>query len=149
MLVSAQAQFEANIRRVGLPFSPVGEPSRDEWMPLMGSFSELDIETANGVMISQFFAGLDLRAELPALREIAESWRPDVLVRESWEFGSTLVAELYEIPIVRIGLGLAEMEALSIELAAPEVDKARADLGLPADPGGERLEGSPFLTLDP
>jgi UDP:flavonoid glycosyltransferase YjiC (YdhE family) len=149
VLVAAQRQFAANIRRAGLPFSPVDEPSRDDWMPLMGQFAELDIDTANEVMISEFFAGLDLRAELPALRGVVESRRPDVIVRESWEFGSTLIAELYGIPIVRVGLGLAEMEELSIKLAAPAVDKARAELGLPSDPGGERLAAAPFLTTIP
>ena len=147
--VAAQRQFEPNIERAGLPFAPVDEPSRDEWMPLMGRFAALDIETANGVMISEFFAGLDLRAELPALREIVESRRPDVIVRESWEFGSTLVAELYGIPIVRVALGLAEMEELTIRLAAPEVDKARARLNMPRDPGGERLAAAPILTTIP
>ena len=149
VLVAAQRQFAANITRAGLPFSPVDEPSRDDWMPLMGQFAELDVDTANGVMISEFFAGLDLRAELPALRGVVESRRPDVIVRESWEFGSTLIAELYGIPIVRVGLGLAEMEELSIKLAAPAVDKARAELGLPSDPGGERLAVAPFLTTIP
>ena len=115
----------------------------------MEQFAALDIDTANGVMISEFFAGLDLRAELPALREIIESRRPDVIVRESWEFGSTLVAELYGIPIVRVALGLAEMEELTIKLAAPEVDKARAHLDLPRDPGGERLAAAPILTTIP
>ncbi len=149
VLVAAQRQFEPNIKRAGLPFSPVDEPSRDEWMPLMGQFAELDIDTANRLMISGFFAGLDLQAELPALREIVESRRPDVIVRESWEFGSTLVAELYGIPLVRVGLGLAEMEELSIKLAAPEVDKARGELSLPSDPGGQRLAAAPFLTTMP
>ncbi len=149
VLVAAQRQFEPNIERAGLPFAPVDEPSRDEWMPLMEQFAALDIDTANGVMISEFFAGLDLRAGLPALREIVESRRPDVIVRESWEFGSTLVAELYGIPIVRVGLGLAEMEELSIKLAAPEVDKARAQLDLPRDPGGERLAAAPMSDNDP
>lgn len=149
VVVTAQRQFEANVTRAGLPFSPVDEPSRDDWMPLMAQFAELDVDTANRVMISEFFARLDLRAELPALRAIIESRRPDVIVRESWEFGSTLVAELYGIPIVRIGLGLAEMEELSVKLAAPEVDKAGVDLGLPSDPGGERLTAGPFLTTMP
>jgi UDP:flavonoid glycosyltransferase YjiC (YdhE family) len=149
VVVAAQRQFAANIRRAGLPFLPVDEPSRDEWMPLMGQFAELDIDTANRVMISEFFAGLDLRAALPALRGVVESRRPDVIVRESWEFGSTLIAELYGIPLVRVGLGLALMEELSIELAAPTVDKARAELGLPSDPGGERLAAAPFLTTIP
>ncbi len=149
VLVAAQRQFEPNIERAGLPFAPVDEPARDEWMPLMEQFAALDIDTANGVMISEFFAGLDLRAELPALREIIESRRPDVIVRESWEFGSTLVAELYGIPIVRVALGLAEMEELTIKLAAPEVDKARAHLDLPRDPAGERLAAAPILTTIP
>jgi UDP:flavonoid glycosyltransferase YjiC (YdhE family) len=148
-LVAAQRQFEPNIERAGLPFAPVDEPSRDEWMPLMGQFASLDIDTANDVMISEFFAGLDLRAELPALRELVESWRPDVIVRESWEFGSTLVAELHGIPIVRVALGLAEMEELSVRLAAPEVDKARAELGLRPDPDGESLAAAPVLTTIP
>lgn len=149
VVVTAQRQFEANVTRAGLPFAPVDEPSRDDWMPLMAQFAELDIDTANRVMISEFFAGLDLRAELPALREIVESRRPDVIVRESWEFGSALVAELHGIPIARVGLGLAELEELAVELAAPEVDRAGVDLGLPSDPGGERLTAGPFLTTMP
>ena len=149
VVVSAQRQFEGNVTRSGLPFSPVDEPARDAWMPLMAKFAEFDIDTADGVMISQFFAGLDLRAELPALRALVESWRPDVIVRESWEFGSTLVAELHQIPIVRVGLGLAEMEESSIRLAAPEIDSARVDEGLPSDPEGERLSDTPFMTMIP
>ena len=136
-------------KRQGLPFAPVDEPSRGEWMPLMAGFAEMDMDTANGVMIREFFAGLDLRAGLPALRGIVKSMRPDVIVRESWEFGSTLVAELHEIPIARVGLGLAEMESLSVELAAPAVDKVRAELGLPPDPGGERMTAAPFFTAMP
>src|SRR5918998_179212 len=128
-------------------FARVDEPAREDWMPLMGRFAELDIDTGNRVMISEFFAGLDLRAGLPALRAIVEQRRPDVIVRESWEFGSTLVAELYDIPIVRVGVGLAEIEESSIKLAAPEVDRARVEAGLPSDPDGERLAGAPFMTM--
>ena len=149
VIVSAQRQFEGNVTLFGLPFSPVDEPARDEWMPLMAKFAKFDIDTADGAMISRFFAGLDLRAELPALRALVESWRPDVIVRESWEFGSTLVAELHQIPIVRVGLGLAEIEESSIRLAAPEVDKARAEEALPSDPEGERLADAPFMTTIP
>ena len=149
VVVAAQRQFEANVKRAGLPFSPTDDPPRDEWMPLMGQFAELDIATANRVMISEFFAGIDLRAELPGLREIIERWRPDIIVRESWEFGSTLVAELEGIPIVRVGLGLAAMEEESIDLAAPAVNEVRLQLGLPSDPTGQRLAASPYLTMMP
>ena len=137
------------MERAGLPFAPVDDPPEEEWMPLMGRFAELDIATANDLMISEFFAGIDLRAELPGLRAIVEDGRPDVIVRESWEFGSTLVAELYEIPIVRVGLGVAEVEEWSVELAAPEVDTARESLGLPGDPAGDRLRDAPYFTAMP
>ena len=149
LLVAAQAQHGANVERAGLPFAPVGDPPREEWMPLMGQFAELDMATANEWMIGRFFAGIDLRAGLPALRELVAGWRPDVIVRESWEFGSTLVAELEGIPIVRVGLGLAEMEEQSIALAAPAVNDARATLGLPSDPAGERLAAEPYFTTIP
>jgi UDP:flavonoid glycosyltransferase YjiC (YdhE family) len=118
-------------------------------MPLMEQFGALDIASADRAMIGKFFAGLDLRAELPALRSLAESWRPDVIVRESWEFGSTLVGELHGIPVARVGLGVAAMEELTLTAAAPEVDKARAEAGLPPDPDGERLTAGPFMTSIP
>src|ERR687892_343492 len=62
VVVSAQRQFEGNVTRSGLAFSAVDEPARDAWMPLMAKFARFDIDTADGVMISQFFAGLDLHA---------------------------------------------------------------------------------------
>ena len=149
VVVAAQRQHEANVRRAGLAFAPVGDPPAEEWMPLMGWFAELDLETANRLMISEFFAGIDLRAELPDLRAIVARDRPDLILRESWEFGSTLVAELEGIPIARVGLGLAGVEDLSIEQAAPAVDAARAAVGLPPDPGGALLHDAPYLTAMP
>jgi UDP:flavonoid glycosyltransferase YjiC (YdhE family) len=149
VLVSAQRQFGGNVERLGLPFAPVDEPSRDQWMPLMGGFAEMDMNSANRAMIGEFFAGLDVRAELPALADLVESWRPDVIVRESWEFGSELVAERSGIPIVRVGLGLAGTERESIEIAAPSVDKARAEFGLSSDGARERLDGTPYMTMMP
>jgi UDP:flavonoid glycosyltransferase YjiC (YdhE family) len=149
VLVAAQRQHEANVERAGLPFAPVGDPPSEEWMPLMGQFAELDMATANEWMIGRFFAGIDLRAGLPDLEALVEGWRPDVILRESWEFGSTLVAEMEGIPIVRVGLGLAQVEEQSIALAAPAVNEARLKLGLAPDPAGERLADAPYFTVIP
>ena len=149
VLVSAQRQFGGNVERLGLPFAPVDEPSRDEWMPLMGGFAEMDMASAHRVMIGEFFAGLDVRAELPALGDLIESWRPDAIVRESWEFGSELLAERHGIPILRVGLGLGGIETETMKLAAPAVDNARAELGLASDPAGKRLAATPCMTMMP
>jgi UDP:flavonoid glycosyltransferase YjiC (YdhE family) len=51
--------------------------------------------------------------------------------------------------VARVALGLEAVEALSIDLAAAAVDEARARLGLPPDPAGDRLRDTPFLTMIP
>jgi UDP:flavonoid glycosyltransferase YjiC (YdhE family) len=96
-----------------------------------------------------FFARIDTRAALPDLLRIVARRRPDVIVRESWEFASTIAAELHGIPLARVGLGLAAVEERSIRLAAPAIDELRADAGLPPDPTGARLRDAPYLTAMP
>jgi UDP:flavonoid glycosyltransferase YjiC (YdhE family) len=149
VLVVAQAQHRSNVERTGLTFVPVAEPPPEEWMPLLAEFSRAPLEAAHARMVGEFFARIDLRAALPGQRALVEEWRPDVIVRESWEYASALVAELHGIPLVRVGLGLASIEASSIDHAAASVDAARAALGLPADPAGDRLREAPYLTVVP
>lgn len=149
VLVAAQAQHRAHVERAGLPYAPVGDPPPQEWGPLMEQIVRMPFEDANARMIGEFFADIDSRAALPALRAAVAEFGPDVIVRESWEYASTLVADLHAIPIVRIGLGLAAVEQQSVELAAPAVDALRRANGLPADPTGRRLRDTPYLTMMP
>ena len=147
--VAAQGQRQANVERAGLPFTATPDPPAEEWMPLMGEFARLGFDEANARMIGEFFAGIDVRAALPAVRAIVEEWRPDVIVRETTDFVGALVAELYGIPLARVGLGLESSEELAIGFAAAAVDRARADLGLAPDPAGDRLRETPYLTMVP
>lgn len=149
VLVAVQGQHRVNVERIGLPFAVVGDPPPEEWMPLMAGSSQLALEAANERMVGVFFAGIDTRAALPALTEIVERWKPDVIVRETWEFGSTIVGELAGIPVVRVGLGLTSIEEWTIEIAAPTLDEIRRDRGLPPDPAGDRLRSSHYFTLMP
>jgi hypothetical protein len=148
-MVAAQRQHRSNIDRTGLAFTPVDDPPKREWMALMAQFERLSVEAANARMVGEFFAGIDTRASLPRLRAIVEDWQPDIIVRESWEFASTLVAELYDVPLARVGLGLAAVEEQSICLTAEAVDRARAAIGLAPDPAGNRLRDAPYLTMVP
>jgi UDP:flavonoid glycosyltransferase YjiC (YdhE family) len=149
VLVAAQPQHRANVERAGLAFWPTADPPAEQWMALMAQFGTLGIEQSNARMVGEFFARIDTRAALPRLRALVETWRPDVIVRETWEFASALVAELYGIALVRVGLGLAAVEELSVRLAAPAVDAQRAALGLAPDPDGARLRETPYLTTVP
>jgi UDP:flavonoid glycosyltransferase YjiC (YdhE family) len=149
VVVAAQRQHRANVERAGLACSPVDDPPADEWMPLMEDFGRLGIDAATARMVGDFFGRIDVSAALPGLRAIVDQWRPDLVVRESWEFASALVAERHGIPLVRVGLGLAAFEELSIGWAAASVDEARAEIGLPPDPAGDRLRDTPYLTMVP
>jgi MGT family glycosyltransferase len=100
-------------------------------------------------MVAEFFAGVDLRAALPALLEIIDDFRPDVIVRESWEFASTIAAELRGVPLTRVGLGLASLEEGTVQLAAGAVDEARRGAGLAGDPAGDKLREAFYFTLMP
>ncbi|MDQ3678104.1 MAG: glycosyltransferase [Actinomycetota bacterium] len=148
VLVAAQRQRRGNVERTGLTFAPVEDPPPDEWMPLMAQFAELSVERANELMI-EFFARIDTVAALPGLRALVEDWQPDIILRESCEFASTLVADMYGIALVRVGLGLAAVEEKAIQLAAGTVDRLRADMGLSADRAGDRLRNTPYFTMVP
>lgn len=69
---------------------------------------------------------------------LAHRWRPDIVVREADEFGGYLAAEALGVPHVSVASfgGLAEVTGPAL---AEPLDKGRAELGLPADPAGDRL----------
>jgi UDP:flavonoid glycosyltransferase YjiC (YdhE family) len=149
VLVAAQGRHQANVERAGLPFAPVGDLRDEDWRPLLADYAQLDFEAANARMVGEFFGGLDTAATLPALRRLVADWAPDVIVRESWEYASVLVAELEGAPLARVGLGLAALEERSIGWAAPHLEPMRAELGLTPDPSGDRLRALPYLTTLP
>jgi UDP:flavonoid glycosyltransferase YjiC (YdhE family) len=147
--VAAQGRHRGNVERSGLPFASLGDLRDEDWMPLFADFAQLTFEAANERMVGEYFGRLDTAATLPAMRELAATSRPDLIVREIWEYASALVAELEGIPLARVGLGLASLEERSIGWAAPHLAPARAELGLPPDPGGDRLRALPYLTTLP
>jgi UDP:flavonoid glycosyltransferase YjiC (YdhE family) len=149
VLLAAQGRHRANVERAGLPFASLGDLRDEDWMPLLADYAQLDFEAANARMVGEFFGRLDTAATLPALRRLVADWAPDVIVRESWEYASVLVAELEGTPLARVGLGLGALEERSIGWAAPHLEPMRAELGLPPDPAGNRLRRLPYLTTVP
>jgi UDP:flavonoid glycosyltransferase YjiC (YdhE family) len=106
VLVAAQRQYAGNVERAGLPSAPFDEPPPEQWMPMLADFGQQDLDTSNAVMIGEYFGRLDTAAALPGLGAIVENSRPDVIVRDCWEYASTLVAEQRGIPVARAALGL-------------------------------------------
>ena len=100
----------ALVRNAGLPFWPFADPPEDEVWSVFAPTSGLPAEEANAVVIGEVFGRLGAGAALPGVEAMIESWRPDVVVRESYEFASVVAAERAGIPHVRVATGLASTE---------------------------------------
>ena len=112
-------------------------------MALWASSGGSAIDEANARMIGDFFAGIDVRAALDALRAIA---RTGARTSSSARPSSSPARSSPSCTRSRSHASASawqSTEELAIELAAPAVDRARAGLGLPADPAGERLRCHP------
>ena len=98
------------VRRSGLPFWPFADPPADEVGAVFAPTVRLPAEEANAVVIGEVFGRLGAGAALPGLEAMIETWRPDAIVRESYEFASVIAAERAGIPHVRVATGLASTE---------------------------------------
>ena len=141
VLVAAQDRFEANVARTGLPFAPLGAPPDEEWMPLLPQFARMRLDVGHARMLSDFFGGLDVRAMLPGLRALADEWRPDLIVRDGWEYTSPVVAGERGIPIARVGLGVAALQDETEEPYLTSIPPALEDPSVPLPPGTLRFRG--------
>lgn len=94
----------------GLPFWPFADPPEEGVRAVFAPTAGMAPEEANAVVIGEIFGRLAAGAALPGLRAMIEAWRPDVVVRESYEFASVIAAEQAGVPHVRVATGLASTE---------------------------------------
>jgi UDP:flavonoid glycosyltransferase YjiC (YdhE family) len=108
-----------------------------------------DPDEANRIVVGELFAGVHARAALPGVMAAVAEWQPDALMHETCEFTAALVAERAALPSVRVAVHMAHLEAYVARFAASPVDALRTELGIDADPDGERLLAGPSVTLTP
>lgn len=149
VMVAAPAALAPAVSPTGATFWPFDDPAPDEIGAAMAELPGMTHEEANRAVVSEIFARLDATAAVPRLLTLMESWRPDLVVRESAEFGSAVAAELHSVPVTRVGIGLGEMEDLMISVAASNVDALRRSYRLLPDPLGAGLHRSRYFTLFP
>lgn len=145
-MVAAPGALEAAAKATGAIFWAFGDPPQEEMAEVMGSLGQLPREEANRRVVGEIFGRLDPTAALSRLRETIEEWQPDLVVRESAEFGAAVAAELLGVPQVRVAIGLAEMERYMLGVVRTNVDALRRSCGLYAP---NRYGGTPIYTLFP
>jgi UDP:flavonoid glycosyltransferase YjiC (YdhE family) len=146
VLVAGPPPLAPAVEAAGYAFRVGAAPPDDELSAAWARVPTVSPDEQNAIVVGEIFAQLNVRAMLPHLRAVCEEWRPDVVLRDPAEYASAVAAELAGIPHVRIGVGLASVEELGLDLAAPKLAEARAAVDLEPDPGGERIRESPYLT---
>src|SRR5690349_15702860 len=109
VLAAVQEPHAANVRRLGMPVATVPAAPPEVWRPRLAEMMQASFDEANRAMLREYFGRLDTQAALPGLMDIVAGWRPDVILRESWEFASTLAGELHGVPVVRGGLAIGSV----------------------------------------
>jgi UDP:flavonoid glycosyltransferase YjiC (YdhE family) len=141
--------LDASVEGAGFRFWPLDPPPEDELGAVWSRVPELPPEEANQVVVGDIFGRLNTTAHLPRMRAAFEEWSPDVVLRESNEYSGALVAEERGVPHARIAIGLMSTEEMGLGIAAPAIDAIRRAEGLPPDPEGDAVRGSPYLSVFP
>jgi UDP:flavonoid glycosyltransferase YjiC (YdhE family) len=139
--------FRGTVERLGLRWLGAG---MDESDPEYARFVE-ERSRLSGPERSSFhrrgMVGLLAPRMVTDLLRIAETWRPDLLVRDIADFGGCIAAEVLGIPHAAHQAGGAFDETVA-DLADPLAD-LRAAHGLPPDPDVQMLERYLLLTPFP
>ncbi len=152
VLVAGPASAEPLVRRAGLPFAPVGEPPADHVRRALAPVWSKETSPGMARVVQDLFISLLARTALRTMLALVETWRPDVVVRETLEFASALAAERCGVPQVRVGVHLdsdTDADPQLLGVAIPALDALRPELGLAPDPEATAIRESPVLTLAP
>jgi hypothetical protein len=143
VVVAAPASFAAAVERAGFDHRPFADASPEELGKVFAGLAGCTNEEGNVIVLRDVFGRLDAGAALPAMTDLVEQWRPDLVVRETAELASYVAADAAGIPHVQVGVGLTAFD----ELYLPVLDEPLAELG--SKSGVDGLTASPRLSLLP
>ncbi len=144
--MAAAPSAEPHVRRAGLPFAALDEPDPEVMAALWPRVKAATPEEAGRMVFEEVFAGEFARSALPGMLRLAYRWRPDVIVRETCEFASPLVAEAVGVPDVHVACFLAVLGNTDWDLYKP-LGRLRKEFALAPSSRDRSIE--PYLTLAP
>lgn len=136
------------LRAAGLGHAPFDHPGDETLAPIWARLRGISQQEANAIAIREIFAGANARAALPKLLATIQEFRPDLIVRESAEFGALVAAERAGVPHARVAVHMVSFEEAFPALASSSLDALRQQAGLPADEG-RSLRAEPVFSWFP
>jgi len=138
-MVSA-AGFQGFAAGIDVGSTPATEAMEDHYMAIP------DIAEREAYLLREGFAGWYARHKAADIVTRAETWQPDLLVRDEIDFGSAVAAERLGLPHANV-LVIAAGSFVRHELVAEPLNALRLEHGLPPDPNLAML--SRYLVLAP
>lgn len=146
VLVAGSGGLVPAIEAAGFPGFATSPNPHHAGAPADRKVAPLEVTDARAaeVEFAANFASRGARRMAAAVSELLEEHRPDLVLRDETDLGSTVAAELHDVPVAT-HLVLASGLLVRPELVAPELDAVRAEHGLAPDPALTRL--TPGLVL--
>ena len=147
--VAAPTSYSPALAAADLAHAPFADPPPELIGPVMAGLAAMTFENANDVVIREVFGRIDAQAALPALLEMVERWRPDVVVRESAELASLVAAERFGVPHVHVCVGTHEVAARFAETISAPLQELGRLAGLTGPPLTDALAAETVLSTIP
>ncbi len=143
--VASAPSFTPDIEAFGLTAFPAGrdwtEAAVDRTFP---GFTEMQ-----GLEQVRIFAELAGQGIVDDLVEIGRRWHLDVIVRETFEWGGWMAAELMDLPHAVMSIGIGVPREIVQVMAGDLLGEMPGRYGLPPDPELERSERYLYLVGSP
>jgi UDP:flavonoid glycosyltransferase YjiC (YdhE family) len=147
--VAAPGRFAEAVTEAGFTHLPFDEPPPGLVGEVFGRISQPTFEEMNRVMLVEVYGRLDAQAALPALIKIMTDWRPDVVVRETLEFGSLVAAERAGIAQLQVAIMTGRIGPAFVGLFERSLSQLSIKAGLRAERAAELLLHGDSLTSVP
>ncbi len=115
-----------------------------EWFPELADMTPAELAS---YYLRDIFADTAAHATIPDLLRIAASWQPDLIVRNDFEFGSGIVAELLGIPQVTVGICFYLDDASLETMIGDQLAYLRSAYGLPPYAAGSMRHNGLYLSF--
>ncbi|MCX7347440.1 MAG: hypothetical protein NTU78_17225, partial [Alphaproteobacteria bacterium] len=148
VLFAAPQDAGTIIRDAGLDHAVFGHPGDKKLSEISRHFANMSADEVVETAVSKIFADLNARAALPGLRATINTWQPELIVRESMEFGAMVAATEADIPVARVASTNSQAEARVVALVSAPLDTLREEAGLAPD-NGATLRAEPAFTSFP
>jgi UDP:flavonoid glycosyltransferase YjiC (YdhE family) len=142
VLLIVPPSLEEHAAALGCPFRIGGEPGGEEVAHIREAIATAPRALAAVYSERELFGRLCTTAMLPEMQAAFSAWRPGLVLRETCEYASAVLAMRQGVPHAQVAISQGEIEAAALETAAPALEAHERGLV-------EQIRSSPYLTRFP